>query len=178
MSIHCTSRPAVALFAVLGALLACRTRSGSRVEQDAATTGRPSAVSSSHASVSVAADADSENLPAVELTSKQLLREFRDDPKAAKRRYGGRWLRVSGELLRLSPGILAADAIDVGPHGSDVLEDDLIACRFPEEVEEPLKGLKVGSRVVILGRMEGSYLDRVRLEECRLVGGAAAADAG
>jgi hypothetical protein len=119
MSIHCTSRPAVALFAVLGALLACRTRSGSRVEQDAATTGRPSAVSSSHASVGAAADADSEN--AVELTSKQLLREFRDDPRAAKRRYGGRWLRVSGELLRLSPGIFAADAIDEGPHGSDVL---------------------------------------------------------
>ena len=161
----------VAAGSVVFALLACKAKPRSETQRDGSAPETTASAVATSKSAESAPSTPPITSKQVSISSEKLLREFRTDPVAAKRRYRGRWLRVSAELLELVSGMFAADVIDIGPHGSDVLEDDLVACRFPEDVEKPLDGLKVGKPIVVLGKLEGHHLDRVRLEECRVLSG-------
>jgi hypothetical protein len=105
----------------------------------------------------------------VTVTAADLLREFDEDPRAADRRYLGKWLEVSGVVERV--GTDADDVPFALVHAGDAAAPLKIECLFDladERDERQVKRLKPGQPVTVRGEY-GGRVSNVQLRECELV---------
>lgn len=105
----------------------------------------------------------------VAVTAAELLREFRDDPAAADRKYKGRYLEVSGVVERV--GTNRNDAPFVILHGGDAAASMRVECffDFADERDEGRIGRLVGGRpITVRGEYDGR-VSNVQVRECVLV---------
>lgn len=105
----------------------------------------------------------------VMVSAEQLLKEFRDDPDAADKKYKDKCLEISGVVER--NGMDGVDTPFVILHAGDENAKIKIECFFDiadEDEENVVKRLRKGQTVTLRGEYEGR-VSNVQIRECVLV---------
>ncbi len=87
---------------------------------------------------------------AVAVTAQQLVQEYEADPKGASDKYKGRHLKLSGEVLKTAP----VEGKSYSRLTMKTSGKKGVACYFMKVAEDPLKDLRTGQRVTVLGRFD------------------------
>jgi uncharacterized protein (DUF1330 family) len=109
--------------------------------------------------------------PAVVVAAEQLAKDFGADATAAKAKYGGKWLALTGTVVEVKTGEKGADYVVLeGTEGKDG-KPLRVEAAYPAEGKRFFEKLGKGDKVTIKGECSGYRAGAVAVNYSRLISG-------
>lgn len=113
-------------------------------------------------------EADESKKNPIVISPTELVNEYKSNAVAADNRFKNKWLRVEGEVKRVTKHLWSETKMDVVIGSNQRFEFTEVQCVFEAEATAQVMKIKAGDTVTILGRCKGKSGD-VELVDCEFV---------
>ena len=114
-------------------------------------------------------DESSDKEPSIEITAKQLVKEYADNEVSADNKYKGKVLLVNGTIDDIGKDLVDDIYVAMGESSFTGFEDGFgVQCFFSDKYKEEVGNLKKGDSIKIKGKCDG-VLGYVHLMGCQIV---------